>query len=152
MPPELFAPNPPSKARRFAPRDTSRKRDVHFTPISSPPCLNMDLRPCWLRRYNDTHDQLNIIDILLSFFRNFFEGGGRKIQVCPRAPDTLATPLGAPNHHEEKGKKWGTFPGGERMPYNGPSAGAHTLPRADTKGDYRGTGHGRPSLPPEKKV
>ena len=40
-------PNPPSKARRFAPSDTSRKRDVHFTPISSPPCLNMDLRP-WL--------------------------------------------------------------------------------------------------------
>ena len=27
------------------------------------------------------------------FFRNFFEGGGRQIQVCPRAPDTLATPL-----------------------------------------------------------
>ena len=24
---------------------------------------------------------------------NFFEGGGRKIQVCPPAPDTLATPL-----------------------------------------------------------
>ena len=27
-------------------RDTSRKRDVYFTPIlSPPPCLNMDLRP-----------------------------------------------------------------------------------------------------------
>ena len=39
-------PNPLSKARRFAPRDTSGKRDVYFTPISSPPCLNMDLRPC----------------------------------------------------------------------------------------------------------
>ena len=27
---------------------------------------------------------------------NFFEGGGRKIKVCPRAPDTLATPLNPP--------------------------------------------------------
>ena len=53
-----------------------------------------DKYTCRLRRYNCTHDQLNTIDILLSFFRNFFEGGGgRKIQVCPRAPDTLATPL-----------------------------------------------------------
>ena len=37
---------PPSKARRFVPRDTYRKRDVYFTPVLSPPCLNMDLCPC----------------------------------------------------------------------------------------------------------
>ena len=30
-------PNPPNKMRRFAPRDTSRKLDVYFTPILSPP-------------------------------------------------------------------------------------------------------------------
>ena len=45
-----------------------------------------------LRRYNYTHNQLNILDISVSFLRFFFEGG-RKIQVCPRAPVTLATPL-----------------------------------------------------------
>ena len=39
-------PNPPRKASRFAPRNTSHKRDVYFSPILSPPCLNMDLRPC----------------------------------------------------------------------------------------------------------
>ena len=30
-------PNPPSKSRRKAPRNTSRKRDVYFSPILSPP-------------------------------------------------------------------------------------------------------------------
>ena len=63
------------------------------------------------------------------FFRNFFKGGGRKIQVCPRAPDTLATPLR--NHMDGrtacphsslrqivgKGEEWGellpqSIPGG----------------------------------------
>ena len=39
-------PNLPRLARRKAPRNTSRKRDVYFSPILSPPCLNMDLRPC----------------------------------------------------------------------------------------------------------
>ena len=35
-----------------------------------------------------------ILDILLSFFINlFWGGGGRKTQVCPRAPDNLAAPL-----------------------------------------------------------
>ena len=38
-------PNPPRKARREAPRNTCRKRDAYFSPILSPPCLNMDLRP-----------------------------------------------------------------------------------------------------------
>ena len=46
-----------------------------------------------LRRYNYTHSQLNILDISVSFLGFFFEGGGRKVQVCPRAPVTLATPL-----------------------------------------------------------
>ena len=45
-----------------------------------------------LRRYNYTHNQLNILDISVSFL-GFFKGGGRKIQVSPRAPVTLATPL-----------------------------------------------------------
>ena len=31
--------------RSGAKRNTSRKRDVYFSPILSPPCLNMDLRP-----------------------------------------------------------------------------------------------------------
>ena len=39
-------PNPSIKARRKAPRNTSRKRDVCFSPIVSPSCLNMDVRPC----------------------------------------------------------------------------------------------------------
>ena len=49
---------------------------------------------CRLRRYNYTHDHLNTRHCYYyDFFRKFFKGGGRKIQVCPRAPDTLATPL-----------------------------------------------------------
>ena len=49
---------------------------------------------CRLRRYNYTHDQLNTIDIIyIIIFLGIFLRGGRKIQVCPRAPDTLATPL-----------------------------------------------------------
>ena len=47
-----------------------------------------------LRRYNYTHNQLNILDISVSFLGFFFKGGGgHKIQACPRAPVTLATPL-----------------------------------------------------------
>ena len=38
---------------------------------------------CSLRRYNYTHDQLNTIDILLSVFRNFFEGGGAQNSSVP---------------------------------------------------------------------
>ena len=34
---------------------------------------------CSLRRYNYTHDH---IDILLSVFRNFFEGGGAKFKCA----------------------------------------------------------------------
>ena len=43
---------------------------------------------CRLRRFNYTHDQLNTKHYIIIFFE-----GGRIIQVCPRAPDTLATPL-----------------------------------------------------------
>ena len=53
---------------------------------------------CRLRRYNYTHDdQLNTRHYYYyDFFLGIFlRGGGRKIQVCPRAPVTLATPLGA---------------------------------------------------------
>ena len=46
---------------------------------------------CRLHRYNYTHDQLNTRHY--DFLEIFLRGGGRKIQVCPRAPDTLATPL-----------------------------------------------------------
>ena len=48
---------------------------------------------CKLRRYNYTHDHLNTRHFVIIFLEFFFFGG-RKIQVCPRAPDTLATPLG----------------------------------------------------------
>ena len=44
-------PNPPNKARRTAPHDTSHKRDEYFTPILSPPCLNMDICPWCLCSY-----------------------------------------------------------------------------------------------------
>ena len=47
---------------------------------------------CMLRRYNYTQDQLNTRHFIIIFL-GFFLRGGRKIQVCPRAPDTLATPL-----------------------------------------------------------
>ena len=40
-------PNPPKKMGRFAPRNTSRKQNVYFSTILSPPCLNMDVRPCY---------------------------------------------------------------------------------------------------------
>ena len=34
------------------------------------------------------------------FLGIFLRGGGRKIQVCPRAPDTLATPLAVAAKHD----------------------------------------------------
>ena len=48
---------------------------------------------CRLRRYNYTHNHFNT----RHFNIDFFEGGGRKIYVCPRAPVTLATPLPVPS-------------------------------------------------------
>ena len=45
-------PKPPSKARSTprGARDTSRKRDVYFTPLLSRPCLNLDLHLCPLKQ------------------------------------------------------------------------------------------------------
>ena len=53
------------------------------------------LKSCkiYIRRYNYTHDQLNTRPYIMIFLGIILRGGGRKIQVCPRAPDTLATPL-----------------------------------------------------------
>ena len=64
-------PNPPRKARRLAPRDTSRKRDVYFTPILSPPCLNMDLRPCYGPTGSDGHERKDADAALRTIFVPF---------------------------------------------------------------------------------
>ena len=47
---------------------------------------------CRLRKIY-THDQLNTIDISISFLKNFLRGGGAQNLTLPRAPVTLATPL-----------------------------------------------------------
>ena len=39
----------------------------------------------------------------------FFEGAGRKIQVCLRAPDTLATPLGGGGGRYRGNQDWSLY-------------------------------------------
>ena len=57
---------------------------------------------CWLRRYNYTHDQLNTRHYIMIFLGFFLRGGGRKIKVCPRALDTLATPLESTQDNDQE--------------------------------------------------